>query len=545
MIDERLLQAGLQAMQDGNLPVAEQVFSQLVAQEPRMHQAWNMLAIIATMSGMPDVGLQRSRQALSMDRRNPNYLNTLAVSLGELGQLDEAKAALQKALREKPTYAEAHYNLGKTLFKMEDLKAASVSYGRAHALKPDYPGLLFNWAYTKRMLKDYAGAKQLLQELLAREPNDADAMVQLCEVESQGLGDAVLQQYLEDFVHQHPDFSPIREKLGCHLLLMGQFSSGWSEYWYRMTLPQSVRDARHHAGIPYLPPSLSGQSVLVRAEQGLGDVLFFLRFAPQLRQRGARVVVEVQGKLLPLVRELPFVDEWLLQDAGASGALHSQQVPDHVVWAGDLALLLRDATTPAALPLKPDPVLLEQCRARLAKFGPGPYLGLTWRAGTDSSRAAEFDVRVNPNRSLRKVVPVGEFARAVSAWPGSFVSLQREPYPEEMAVMQSALPRPMLDLSDLNDDLPAMLAVLACLDDYAGVSNTNVHLRAGLGLGGRILLPAREFRWMSQGDESPWFPGWKIYRKQEQEGWAPPMEALTHDLRANSAAEFLNRPGHE
>ena len=114
-----------------------------------------------------------------------------------------------------------------------------------------------------------------------------------------------------------------------------------------------------------------------------------------------------------------------------------------------------------------------------------------------------------------------------------------------MAVMQSALPRPMLDLSDLNDDLPAMLAVLACLDDYAGVSNTNVHLRAGLGLGGRILLPAREFRWMSQGDESPWFPGWKIYRKQEQEGWAPPMEALTHDLRANSAAEFLNRPGHE
>ena len=111
MIDERLLQAGLQAMQDSNLPVAEQVFSQLVAQEPRMHQAWNMLAIIATMSGMPDVGLQRARQALSMDRRNPNYLNTLAVSLGELGQLDEAKAALQKALREKPTYAEAHYNL--------------------------------------------------------------------------------------------------------------------------------------------------------------------------------------------------------------------------------------------------------------------------------------------------------------------------------------------------------------------------------------------------------------------------------------------------
>ena len=538
MIDERLLQTGLQAMQDSNLPLAEQVFSQLVAQEPRMHQAWNMLAIIATMSGMPDVGLQRARQALSMDRRNPNYLNTLAVSLGELGQLEEAKAALQKALREKPTYAEAHYNLGKTLFKMEDLKAASVSYGRAHALKPDYPGLLFNWAYTKRMLKDYAGAKQLLQELLTREPNDADAMVQLCEVESQGLGDDVLQSYLEGFVRQHPDFSPIREKLGCHLLLMGQLASGWSEYWYRMTLPQSVRDARHHAPIPCLPQSLAGQSVLVRAEQGLGDVLFFLRFAPQLKQRGAHVVVEVQSKLLPLVRELPFVDEWLVQDSGASGALHAEHVPEHVVWAGDLALLVRDDTTPPPLPLKPDPALLEKCRARLAGFGPGPYLGLTWRAGTDSSRAAEFDARLNPNRSLRKVVPVKDFARAVSAWPGSFVSLQREPYPEEMSVMQQTLPRPMLDLSDLNDDLPAMLAVLACLDDYAAVSNTNVHLRAGLGLGGRILLPAREFRWMSQGDQSPWFPGWKIYRKQDPDGWVPPMRELTDDVRAGLAAKI-------
>ena len=534
MVDERLLQTGLQAMQESNLPLAEQVFSQLVAQEPRMHQAWNMLAIIATMSGMPDVGLQRARQALSMDRRNPNYLNTLAVSLGELGQLDEAKAALQKALREKPTYAEAHYNLGKTLFKMEDLKAASVSYGRAHALKPDYPGLLFNWAYTKRMLKDYAGAKQLLQELLTREPNDADAMVQLCEVESQGLGDDVLQSYLEGFVRQHPDFSPIREKLGCHLLLTGQFRSGWLEYWYRMTLPQSVREARHHAPIPYLPQSLAGQAVLVRAEQGLGDVLFFLRFAPQLKQRGAHVVVEVQNKLLPLVRELPFVDEWLVQDVSVIDPSRFLAI----FWVGDLATVLQNDSTPAALELKPDPLLLEQYRTRLASFGPGPYLGLTWRAGTDSSRAAEFDARLNPNRSLRKVVPVKDFARAVSAWPGSFVSLQREPYPEEMSVMQQTLLRPMLDLSDLNDDLPAMLAALSCLDDYAAVSNTNVHLRAGLGLGGRILLPAREFRWMSQGDQSPWFPGWKIYRKQDQDGWVPPMRELTDDVRAGLAAKI-------
>ena len=294
------------------------------------------------------------------------------------------------------------------------------------------------------------------------------------------------------------------------------------------------REARHHAPIPYLPQSLAGQAVLVRAEQGLGDVLFFLRFAPQLKQRGAHVVVEVQNKLLPLVRELPFVDEWLVQDVSVIDPSRFLAI----FWVGDLATVLQNDSTPPALELKPDPLLLEQYRTRLASFGPGPYLGLTWRAGTDSSRAAEFDARLNPNRSLRKVVPVKDFARAVSAWPGSFVSLQREPYPEEMSVMQQTLLRPMLDLSDLNDDLPAMLAALSCLDDYAAVSNTNVHLRAGLGLGGRILLPAREFRWMSQGDQSPWFPGWKIYRKQDQDGWVPPMRELTDDVRAGLAAKI-------
>jgi hypothetical protein len=263
-------------------------------------------------------------------------------------------------------------------------------------------------------------------------------------------------------------------------------------------------------------------------------VLFFLRFAPQLKQRGAHVVVEVQNKLLPLVRELPFVDEWLVQDVSVIDPSRFLAI----FWVGDLATVLQNDSTPPALQLKPDPLLLEQYRTRLASFGPGPYLGLTWRAGTDSSRAAEFDARLNPNRSLRKVVPVKDFARAVSAWPGSFVSLQREPYPEEMSVMQQTLPRPMLDLSDLNDDLPAMLAALSCLDDYAAVSNTNVHLRAGLGLGGRILLPAREFRWMSQGDQSPWFPGWKIYRKQDQDGWVPPMRDLTDDVRAGLAAKI-------
>lgn len=536
MLDANQFQAGLDAMRAGDFPKAEQIFSRLVAAEPRMHQAWHMLATIATLSGMPDVGLERARKALEFDRRNPFYLNLLAVALGEMGRLEEGKASLLKALREKPTYAEAHYNLGKTLFKMYDFKAASAAYGRAYALNPDYPGLLFNWAYTKKSLKDYSGARTLLKELLAKDPTDADAAVQLSEVESVGMGDEVFEAYLEGFVRANPQFSPVRQRLGVHYLSQGKFERGWSEYWYRMPLPKSVREARHGESIPILPPSLNGRSVLVRIEQGIGDMLFFLRFTPFLKSRGARVVAEVHDKLVPVLQAVPSIDQVISYDSSADPLRAPEVGADITVWAADLPLLLGEFHTPPALTLTADPTLVSAWRERLAKAGPAPYLGLTWRAGTDASRSSEFDPNREVNRALSKSIGIDPLAKAVATWPGTFVCMQREPYSEDFQTMQKGLPRQMLDLSEVNNNLTNMLALLACLDDYVCVSNTNVHLRAGLGLGGKVLLPELEFRWMATGEESPWFPGWKLYRKNQDEGWDAALLKLRRDLSGNAVS---------
>jgi hypothetical protein len=88
-------------------------------------------------------------------------------------------------------------------------------------------------------------------------------------------------------------------------------------------------------------------------------------------------------------------------------------------------------------------------------------------------------------------------------------------------------------MTDLNNDLEAMLAVLDQLDDYICVSNTNTHLRAALGKFSRVLVPCpADYRWMRSGDSSAWFPGSVVYRETFENGWQPALDNLAADLHA-------------
>jgi hypothetical protein len=111
------------------------------------------------------------------------------------------------------------------------------------------------------------------------------------------------------------------------------------------------------------------------------------------------------------------------------------------------------------------------------------------------------------------------------------VALQRQPADGEVEAFAREAGRTVHDLTALNDSLEDMLALLAALDDYVCVSNTNVHLRAGVGGASRVLMPhPPEFRWMAAGEESPWFPGTRIYRQAPAGDWSAALARLKGDL---------------
>jgi hypothetical protein len=203
--------------------------------------------------------------------------------------------------------------------------------------------------------------------------------------------------------------------------------------------------------------------------------------------------------------------------------------------AGDLPLVLqgdRQARLPSPLRLSVLDERTAAVRERIACFGPPPYIGLTWRAGTplESQRIR--------GKLLYKEVPLNLLARSLEGIPGTIIAIQRHPPDSELDALRRDLERDVHDLSVANEDLEDMLALLSLLDEYIGVSNTNMHLMAGIGRTARVLVPhPPEWRWMVREGESPWFPGFETYRQQLDGDWTPALGRLARDLQRTVAPQ--------
>ena len=300
-----------------------------------------------------------------------------------------------------------------------------------------------------------------------------------------------------------PSLTEARWNLALIQLADGEFWAGWENYRSR---PSVVRDD-FPVPADRGADDLNGRGFEIHAEQGLGDELFFLRFVPALVQRGAAVRYIADPMLKSLTSRIPVLNE----------------VSDRVnqwesLTIADLPYLLGSGETPPSVQITADPARRDKMAARLAEAGDPPYIGLTYRAGRKLAGA------------LYKEVPLAELGRALSGITGTIINVQRAPEDGDSDLLEQALGRGAADFTADNDDLEDMLALMALLDDYIGVSNTNMHLRATAGKPARVLVthPA-EYRWMSAGT-SPWFPDFALYRQTVAEGWSPAFADLSADL---------------
>jgi Flp pilus assembly protein TadD len=504
-----LMEAAVTALEGGDFERADDLLRRIVAQNPRDADAWHMLAILAIRGGRSDEAIECARRAHQLDRRNHLYLNTLGVAHGELGQLDESVRWLKRALKERPTHAESHYNLGKAYAKLGQTAEAERSYLRARQLDPKKAEVANNIAVLYARQGRYSDALPLLAEARIGMPDDEMVVINsaMAKLATSGPDAAILE--LESFIKQHPHAAAAHAELGRRLLAEGRFAEGWREYAWR-----------HHVPITQLPADLQERRVLLLPDQGLGDHLFFLRFARQLRQRAARTAFACPQKLLALLEGNDAIDDLCARGCAASDF-------DLALPLGDLPRLLNDTSTPPPVRLVPKRV--SEWRERLAALGPEPYLGVTWRAGSKREIEAEFAVRGED--PLYKEIDIKSLASALQAWRGTVLILQRLPAQGENEAFSKAQGRGAHDLSALNDDLVDMAAVLSLIEEYVGVSNTNMHLRAGVQKAARVLVPfPPEFRWMNAGDVSPWFPGFAVYRQAPARDWRGCLERLKSDL---------------
>ncbi len=476
-------------------------------------QAHNNLGVIFDAAGDAERALVHFGEAVAL---RPDYLhglkNLVAVMM-RLRRFGEAVPCLRRLLALAPRDSDAWNKLGLALHEMQDFDEVEACYLRAIEIDPENDDALVNLGNLRLDLERDEEAEALYRRAVAADPRNVEALNGLRSVLVKSGRDEAAFDVTERLLAIKPDHATARFHLSWMMLGHGLFEDGFREYAWR---PSRQDAGGVPGGLPLatrLPGDMTGMRVLLYRDQGIGDEIFFLRFAPWLKRRGAWIRYLATPKIASLLARSGVVDEVVTEyraDPEIRLAINVGDLPG-------LLGLAQAAHIPPAVPLPPLPGRREEARRLLAGFGPPPYHAVTWRAGRDKLKYIGRLVR-----SLSKTLPM-ETLRAWLPPGGSIVSLQRQPNDGEVDALAALLGRPVLDLDALNEDLEAMLGVLAEVDDYCTVSNANVHLLAGLGRTATVFIPfPPEWRWMVSGGESPWFPGCRLIRQSGDRSWPAP-----------------------
>lgn len=442
--------------------------AQQLGQALRLLQAGDhagAIEIAHRLRGSPGVG-SRANMVIGIARR-------------EEGRLEESLFALERAAsRGRGDYA-VFYELGLTQQALGRFGPARSSFLRATTLRPRFAPAHHAAGVVSVALADFGTAEREYALACAAAPDDPLLAQKLAQVQ----------------------------------LLRGRLDAGWRSYARRVHR-REYESQFARQGARYEAPALGqlvGRRVMVLGEQGLGDNLFFLRYAPALHAAGAQVEYRGDERL-----------HSLLERTALFTRLHSDRDPvalgDAVpVLLGDLPLVdpALAQRYPASLAIAPRADAIERMRARLAAAGPAPWIGVTWRAGVAPETGG-----------LAKQLPPEALIAALRAQPGTVVSLQRAPHAGEIARASTALGRTVHDFEDVNANLEEALALVALLDRHVAVSNTNIHLAAAAGARADVLVQfPPEWRWGLEGS-SPWFPAFRTFRRAPSGDWSAALEAL-------------------
>jgi tetratricopeptide (TPR) repeat protein len=486
------------------------------------------------------------RKALSLDHESPRPQLMLAYALWRAGQRAEAIQTLQRLVETLPDNADAWFNLGNFYRAERRLDDAVAAFKRAATMRPDNAEPWINLGYVLAQQGNFAEAERELREAITRHPGEPDLLVNLAQVQratrrwsdalasldrclalsphhagyritrsialhESGQRDDALAE-LSALLESAPEIAEAHFARAQMRLLRKDWDGGWEDYLWR---PDRLRwlaaQGKRATQRPATRADIAGQDVVLVGEQGLGDVVFFLRFARPVAQVASSVRVEVDPRLEPI---LP--GEWTASPEKGAAPIR--------ILVGDLPAMFRQAPIPS-LELAADAGQAAELKARLTSCGPGPYLGLSWQAGVPWKGMA------SPGAGIFKRVPPADLGQALRSIPGTLISLQRDAVPGDVEALSAAAERPVHDFSWVNESLPDALALLTGLDEYLAVSNTNVHLNEAIGRGTRVLVThPSEWRWTSDDERSPWFRHARVYRQAPDGSWAAALLALKKEL---------------
>jgi Flp pilus assembly protein TadD len=526
--------------QTGNLHQAEHLYNLILRADPCHFDVHHLLGLLACQVGRHDQAVASIRRALALNPQSAAFHADLGVVLAGQGKVEEAVTHYWLALDLDPHFAEAHNSLANALMKQGQLHDAALHLREALRRRPDFAEAHNNLGVVLVRQEKTSEAVAQYRQALRVNPHYPEAHNNLgLALVRQGRLDDAMAHYHKS-IELRPNYGEAHWNRSLLWLLRGDFEQGWQGYeWRRMTkaeftqrvFSQPYWDGKH----------LGGRTILLYAEQGLGDTVQFIRYVSAVKERGGRVIFECQAALLPLLASLPGIDV----SVGRGSPLPAFEVQAPLL---SLPRIFHTslATIPSDVPyLRADPTLVDYWRRELTKFdvrgakcdvnaqpsnlehrtshiARGFKVGIAWQG----SATYRYD--------RQRSIPLAEFAR-LAAVPGvELISLQKGAGADQLTAMAGQIP--IFDLSTgLDETIGGFMdtaAVMQNLDLVISSDTAIPHLAGALGVPVWVALPqVPDWRWLLDREESPWYPTMRVFRQTREGDWADVFARMAAALK--------------
>ncbi len=475
-------------------------------------------AIVLSLQGQFVESEACSREALRLCPDHLDVLNELAVAVWRQGRSEETEQICRDACRIKPDDFRILTNLGLALMDQRREDEAVEAFQEALRIQPKAFHARMNLGILQSNRGDFQSAMDSLWEAFELCPDSPDALQNFgMNLARMGwLNEAIT--FYEQALILRPEFPEAHRNLAYTLLHRGDYERGWPELEWRWK-------CKPHPGCRIRRTFWNGdlfrdRTILLHYEQGYGDTLQFIRYAPMVKQRGGRVVVLCQPALARLIERCEGIDE-VFDVTGDE--------PDCHIQAPLMSLPAIFGTTMATIParvpyLHADPSLVEHWRSVLNRVvgptpGPRPFLvGIAWqgRPENDGDHWRSF--------------PLARFA-PLAKLPGvRLISLQVGHGTDQIPALGDRFP--VVELPGLDGgDFSETAAVIRLLDLVIAPCTAVAHLAGGLGA--RTWVPLSyigDWRWLARREDSPWYPSLKLFRQTKLGDWEPVFRRMTEAL---------------
>jgi tetratricopeptide (TPR) repeat protein len=468
------------------------------AQWPQFAEAHRGLGILLAGRQEYTEAADAFRRFAELDRDNAEAHYNLALALQNCGMLADAEASYRRAIELKPLYGVALNNLATVLAAQKQVVDAEEIFRKAIECEPDFAPAYANLA--ELMLKQNRPdeAERCCRRALELTAGAAGAHYDLAvALAAQNKLDEAEAEYRKT-LKLEPENPDAHVGLSSVLLMGGRFAEGWPEYEWRLKhkdMPKSDLPTPEWRGEP-----LSGRTILLRAEQGAGDTIQFIRFAKVLKSQGCTVVAGATPSLSRLLACAPGVDSVLV--GGGMPVTFDLHVPLLSV-PNTLGTTLE--TIPAEVPyLRPADSSIAGWRDEL---GSDPVLrvGIAWQ-GNPKQQRDEF-----------RSIPLLKFA-GLARIPG--VRLYSLQFGVGRDQLQVAADWPLVDFAEGLGDFHRTAALLCNLDLVISCDSAPAHLAGALAMPVWLVLAySADWRWLLNRVDSPWYPTMRIFRQPRPGDW--------------------------